>query len=427
MQRAAQQWPPMAGSIRPMGPASSHEDDRRRFESDQNRRAHEEAAAARHYLNMAAAAARTNAASLIHRSSQQQQQQQAPPSGHNNNKQQQPSPSGSYPTSAASIHYPGGHRGPMGPQKGDPGPPPLIRTNGATMSAHHNIPTSTAAAIAKQQQQQQQQQQMQMHHHLQQQQQQHGDPKYPVGFKPYEMYPSRSSSTSPNPSHLPHHASRQQQHTQSGRPSPTGHERLAHSPRYSASLPPPPSSQRPPLGGSPVPGQVYGKPVGPGQLPPPSQMSRGPIAQTPPPAHGSSAPRHPTDHFGPEALAKHHALHTAPMRTLTPEIAAAPQVIPPAHQEHVDLPLDLGLGTKRRADHYDDYASLEAGSVSPKKMLKIEPNAQLFKVAYQLVMLYDLKIQWDPNTRHPNLDLKNYIFFCSLIEWPYYYCYPYCT
>ena len=375
---------------------SSHEEERRRYESSEaSRRAHEEAAAARHFLNMAAAA-RSNAAaaSLIHRPPQQQQQ----PSngGHNNNKpgQQQPSPS-MYSTSAASIHYPQGHRGSVvGPQKGDPGPPPpLLRTNGASMSAHHNIPTSAAAGAMSAKQHQQQLQQ-------------HSDPKYPVGFKPYEMYPSRSSSTSPSPgSHhsLQQHHARQQQ-PQGNRPSPTGHERHAHSPRYSSSLPPPPpSSQRPPLGGSPVPSQMYGKPIslamGPGTMPPlqpPAQMSH--IAQTPPPAHGGSAPRHvAVSHLGNsvESMTKNniqqHHPHQHPIPaarpSVQPEVAQQPPTIQHAHQQpHTDLPLDLGLPTKRRADIYDEYHSLEMGSVSPKKLFKIEPNAQLFKVSEPSVL-----------------------------------------
>jgi lysine-specific demethylase 3 len=81
---------------------------------------------------------------------------------------------------------------------------------------------------------------------------------------------------------------------------------------------------------------------------------------------------------------QHHQMHSAPIRfAATPEVTTTP--IPMAHQHQpVELPLDLGLPTKRRADIYDDFSSAEM--VSPKKMLKIEPNAQLFKVSEPSVL-----------------------------------------
>ena len=343
-QRAAQQWPPPPlSSIRPMGPSA--EEERRRFESEQNRRAQEEAAA-RHYLNMAAAAARSNSAALIHRPPQPHQQ----PSSHNNNKQlqqqqqqqqqqhqhhhyqqQQHQSAATYSSSAASIHYQVGIRG----QQKDPGPPPsLVRTNGAPQSAHHGLPPSTSSKPHPG----------------------HQDPKYPVGFKPYEMYPSRSSSTSPGPHHVRQPQQQQQMTTTS--------DRLTHSPRYGSSIPP---SQRPPHGVSGVQNQIYGKPAQhlsahPHVTPPPAMHTSG-MAHTPPPAHGGSAPRH----IGP------------PSDRQVRSAEEIPAPIPLTSQQ-VDQPLDLGLPAKRRAD------DTEVVGLSPKKMLKIEPNAQLFKVSEPSVL-----------------------------------------
>jgi hypothetical protein len=317
--------------IRPLGPSA--EDDRRRYESEQNRRAHEEAAAARHYLNMAAAAARSNPATLIHRPAQSH----PPPTSHGGNSKL---PSAApYSTSAASIHYPTGHRVPMGPQK-DPGPPPtLLRTNGTPVTSHHSMPPSASAK----------------------QHPGNPDPKYPVGFKPYEIYTSRSSSTSPSPgAHLPHAARQPQQQSQ---PQATI-ERHSNSPRYGPSIPPPPAaSQRPPLGGSPVPNQFYGKPVPMVVGPAPAHTPGASVAQTPPPAHGGSTARP----AGPPP--------ERPVRS----VEEIPAPIPHSHQEF-DLPLDLGLPAKRRAD------DVEIIALSPKKMLRIEPNAQLFKVSEPSVL-----------------------------------------
>lgn len=279
---------------------------------------------------MAAAAARSNSASLVHRPPQSH----LPPSG----SKPQPPPA-SYATSAASIHYPVGHRGPMGQQK-DPGPPPtLLRTNGAPMASHHNMHAASA--------------QMKQHPGNQ-------DPKYPVGFKPYEIYPSRSSSTSPSPgAHLSHGGRQHQQHP------PPGNERHAHSPRFAGSAPPPPvATQRPPLGGSPVPNQIYGKPVSLVVGPTPGPAAGVSVAQTPPPAHGGSAPR---------------PIVRAPEQPIRPtEEIPAPIALT---RQEFDQPLDLGLPAKRRAEDVDFATTL-----SPKKMLKIEPNAQLFKVSEPSVL-----------------------------------------
>lgn len=274
--------------------------------------------------------------------------------GHNNNK---PVHSPYPPSSAVAAHYQNSHLN--GPK--DAGPPHMARTNGVPMSAHNGVmPKSYANYLPT------------------------NDPKYPMGYKHYE-YPPRSTPNSQGLSstQLSHHA---RHPVQDSRAVPSTSERQSQGPRYPPSALPPPSTQRPPLGGSPIPSQFYGKPNG---SHPTSHLGGVPAAHgavsdyQPPPAHGGST-RHPAVHVPPPEPMSNHFNHNSaiPIR-LTPHDLAPP--VPQAPTAHTDQPLDLGLPAKRRANPQDDISSNEE-SVSPKKLPRIETCAQLYKVSEPSVL-----------------------------------------